>query len=84
MKRLHRKLGRTIESAMTRPLWITFRHAALFVSVSCLPHSLIKTLPFKLNSGSTPLCCGACNPFSKLHLHGMPLKLKEHNCPICL
>ena len=27
MKRLLRKLGRTIESATTQPLWITFRHA---------------------------------------------------------
>ena len=44
-KRLLRKLGRTIESATTQPLWITFRHADTFVSGSCLSQSLIMTLP---------------------------------------
>ncbi len=85
MKRLLRKLGRTIESAMTQPLWITFRHAATSVSDSCLPNSLIITLPFKLKSGPMPLCHGVCNPFGTLLLHKMPLTLKlkilmeEHN-----
>jgi len=46
-------------------------------SGSCLPHSLIMTLPSKPKTGSTPLCHGACKPFSKLLLHGMP----QTRCP---
>ena len=73
MKRLLRKPGRTTESATTQPLWITFRHAATLVSGSCLLNSLIRTLPFKSNTGSTPFCHGACSPLSKLLVHEMLL-----------